>query len=45
MLDEPLANLDLASQRATVHVLAKLNRELNMTIRWLRTISICSCRF
>ena len=24
MLDEPLANLDLASQRATVHVLAKL---------------------
>ena len=33
MLDEPLANLDLASQRATVHVLAKLNRELNMTIQ------------
>ena len=30
---EPLANLDLASQRATVHVLAKLNRELNMTIQ------------
>ena len=27
------ANLDLASQRATVHVLAKLNRELNMTIQ------------
>ena len=33
MLDEPLANLDLASQRATVHVLAKLNRELGMTIQ------------
>lgn len=33
MLDEPLANLDLASQRATVQVLAKLNRELGMTIQ------------
>ena len=33
MLDEPLANLDLASQRATVHVLAKLNHELGMTIQ------------
>lgn len=33
MLDEPLANLDLASQRSTVHVLAKLNRELGMTIQ------------
>lgn len=33
MLDEPLANLDLASQRATVQVLAKLNRELGMSIQ------------
>lgn len=33
MLDEPLANLDLASQRATVHVLARLNQELGMTIQ------------
>ncbi|KFI68744.1 ABC transporter ATP-binding protein [Bifidobacterium magnum] len=33
MLDEPLANLDLVSQRATVHILAKLNRELHMTIQ------------
>ncbi|MBT1174837.1 ABC transporter ATP-binding protein [Bifidobacterium sp. LC6] len=33
MLDEPLANLDLASQRATVHVLARLNKELGMTIQ------------
>ncbi|OZG68989.1 ABC transporter ATP-binding protein [Bifidobacterium eulemuris] len=33
MLDEPLANLDLASQQATVQVLAKLNRELGMTIQ------------
>lgn len=33
MLDEPLANLDLASQRATVHMLARLNRELGMTIQ------------
>lgn len=33
MLDEPLANLDLASQRTTVHILAKLNKELNMTIQ------------
>lgn len=33
MLDEPLANLDLASQRETVHVLARLNRELGMTIQ------------
>ncbi|RBQ00082.1 metal ABC transporter ATP-binding protein [Bifidobacterium xylocopae] len=33
MLDEPLANLDLASQREIVHVLARLNRELGMTIQ------------
>ncbi|MCH9275632.1 ABC transporter ATP-binding protein [Bifidobacterium amazonense] len=33
MLDEPLANLDLASQRAVVHVLARLNQELGMTIQ------------
>ncbi|AKV55151.1 metal ABC transporter ATP-binding protein [Bifidobacterium actinocoloniiforme DSM 22766] len=33
MLDEPLANLDLASQRETVHVLARLNRQLGMTIQ------------
>ena len=33
MLDEPLANLDMASQRATVHVLAKLNRKLGVTIQ------------
>lgn len=33
MLDEPLANLDLASQRATVHVLARLNHELSMSIQ------------
>lgn len=33
MLDEPLANLDLASQRTTVHILRKLNRELGMTIQ------------
>ncbi|KAB7790074.1 ABC transporter ATP-binding protein [Bifidobacterium leontopitheci] len=33
MLDEPLANLDLASQRAIVHVLARLNKELGMTIQ------------
>lgn len=33
MLDEPLANLDLASQRSVVDVLAKLNRELGMTIQ------------
>ena len=33
MLDEPLANLDLASQRATVQVLDKLNHELGMTIQ------------
>lgn len=33
MLDEPLANLDLASQQSLVDVLAKLNRELNMTIQ------------
>ena len=39
MLDEPLANLDLASQRATVHVLAKLNRELNMTIQVVAHVS------
>ena len=33
MLDEPMANLDLASQRATVSVLARLNKELGMTIQ------------
>lgn len=33
MLDEPLANLDLASQRSVVHLLAKLNRELGMSIQ------------
>ena len=33
MLDEPLANLDLASQRATVRILAQLNSELGMTIQ------------
>lgn len=33
MLDEPLANLDLASQRSVVHVLARLNQELGMTIQ------------
>ncbi|NMM99548.1 ABC transporter ATP-binding protein [Bifidobacterium sp. DSM 109958] len=33
MLDEPLANLDLASQRSVVHVLARLNRELGTTIQ------------
>ncbi|MBM6699473.1 ABC transporter ATP-binding protein [Bifidobacterium pullorum subsp. saeculare] len=33
MLDEPLANLDLASQHALVHVLARLNREYGMTIQ------------
>ena len=33
MLDEPLANLDLASQRAVVQVLARLNRDLGMTIQ------------
>lgn len=33
ILDEPLANLDLASQRATVQVLDKLNKELDMTIQ------------
>ncbi|MDF7641451.1 ABC transporter ATP-binding protein [Bifidobacterium sp. ESL0784] len=33
MLDEPLANLDLAAQRETVHVLAKLNHEMGMTIQ------------
>lgn len=33
MLDEPLANLDLASQRSVVDVLAKLNLELGMTIQ------------
>ena len=33
VLDEATANLDLASQRATVHVLAKLNRELGMSIQ------------
>lgn len=33
MLDEPLANLDLASQHSLVHVLARLNREYGMTIQ------------
>ena len=33
MLDEPLANLDLASQRSVVHVLSRLNRELGTTIQ------------
>lgn len=33
MLDEPLANLDLASQRALVTLLGRLNRELHMTIQ------------
>lgn len=33
MLDEPLANLDLAAQRETVHVLARLNHEMGMTIQ------------
>ncbi|MEE1295331.1 MAG: ABC transporter ATP-binding protein [Bifidobacterium sp.] len=33
MLDEPLANLDLASQRTTVRILSKLNTELGMTIQ------------
>ncbi|MFT8705312.1 ABC transporter ATP-binding protein [Bifidobacterium aquikefiricola] len=33
MLDEPLANLDLASQKATVQVLSRLNSELGMTIQ------------
>lgn len=33
ILDEPLANLDLASQRTTVQILAKLNTELGMTIQ------------
>lgn len=33
MLDEPLANLDLAAQRETVHVLAKLNHKMGMTIQ------------
>ncbi|WP_300766907.1 ATP-binding cassette domain-containing protein [uncultured Bifidobacterium sp.] len=32
LLDEPLANLDPASQREVVDVLARLNRELGMTI-------------
>ena len=33
MLDEPLANLDLASQRSVAHLMARLNRELGMTIQ------------
>lgn len=33
ILDEPLANLDLASQRTTVRILSKLNTELGMTIQ------------
>ncbi|PST47447.1 ABC transporter ATP-binding protein [Bifidobacterium callitrichos] len=33
MLDEPLANLDLASQHSVAHLLARLNQELGMTIQ------------
>ncbi|MBB2954960.1 zinc/manganese transport system ATP-binding protein [Bifidobacterium commune] len=33
MLDEPLANLDLAAQHEIIHVLAKLNHEMGMTIQ------------
>ncbi|OXM99366.1 ABC transporter ATP-binding protein [Bifidobacterium vansinderenii] len=33
LLDEPLANLDMASQRAVVELLARLNREWGMTIQ------------
>ncbi|BDR54473.1 ABC transporter ATP-binding protein [Bombiscardovia apis] len=33
MLDEPLANLDLASQREIVQVLARLNSELGMSVQ------------
>ncbi|OZG50011.1 metal ABC transporter ATP-binding protein [Bombiscardovia coagulans] len=33
ILDEPLANLDLASQRECVQVLSNLNHELGMTIQ------------
>lgn len=33
LLDEPLANLDIASQRAVVELLARLNREWDMTIQ------------
>jgi zinc/manganese transport system ATP-binding protein len=33
LLDEPLANLDLASQRSVVEVLARLNSTTNMTIQ------------
>ncbi|PAU68757.1 ABC transporter ATP-binding protein [Bifidobacterium italicum] len=33
MLDEPLANLDLASQRTTVRILSRLNTELGMSIQ------------
>jgi zinc/manganese transport system ATP-binding protein len=33
MLDEPLANLDLASQREVVHVLARLNQDLGVTVQ------------
>lgn len=33
LLDEPLANLDLAAQREIIHVLAKLNHEMDMTIQ------------
>ncbi|NEG96133.1 ATP-binding cassette domain-containing protein [Bifidobacterium sp. SMB2] len=32
LLDEPLANLDIASQRSVVELLARLNREWGMTI-------------
>lgn len=33
LLDEPLANLDMASQRAVVELLARLNQEWGMTIQ------------
>ena len=33
LLDEPLANLDIASQRSIVDVLGQLNREYGMTIQ------------
>ncbi|MDO4913359.1 MAG: ATP-binding cassette domain-containing protein [Bifidobacteriaceae bacterium] len=33
LLDEPLANLDLASQHAIIQVLEKLNKQLGMTIQ------------
>lgn len=33
ILDEPLANLDIASQNSIVELLAQLNKEMNMTIQ------------